>query len=94
VAVALSAGVVAAFVLMSRGAATVRLSVVTEPPGATLSRDGVQVCDKTPCEVLTAPHETVELVAVKAALRGNARLTAERDQRVSIRLTAAGEAPK
>jgi hypothetical protein len=73
-------------------AAAIRVSVVTEPAGATLSKDGFQVCDQTPCEVTAAPNETFELTAVKGALRGVAKVLAQRDQRVSIRLT--GSAPR
>jgi len=70
-------------------AATIRLSVVTEPPGATLSKDGFQVCDQTPCEVTAAPNETFELSAVKGTQKGVAKVLAQRDQRVSIRLSTA-----
>jgi eukaryotic-like serine/threonine-protein kinase len=75
-------------------ATTIKLKVVTEPPGATLSKDGFQVCDKTPCEVLASPNETLELVAVKDALSGKAKVLAQRDQSVSIRLLGAKKPPK
>jgi serine/threonine-protein kinase len=70
-------------------ATQVRLSVVTEPPGATLTKDGFQVCDKTPCEVMAAPNETLELEATKDTLSGKAKVLAQRDQSVSIKLAGA-----
>ena len=73
---------------------TVKLSVVTDPPGALLTKDGFQVCDRTPCEVLAGPNETLELVAVKDALSGRAKVLAQRDQSVSIRLVGAKKTPK
>jgi eukaryotic-like serine/threonine-protein kinase len=70
-------------------ATQVKLSVVTEPPGATLTKDGFQVCDKTPCEVLAAPNETLELEATKDTLSGKAKVLAQRDQNVTIKLAGA-----
>jgi len=70
-------------------ATQVKLAVVTDPPGATLTKDGFQVCDKTPCEVLAAPNETLELEATKDALSGKAKVLAQRDQNVSIKLVGA-----
>jgi hypothetical protein len=67
----------------------VRLDVLTEPAGATLSKDGFQVCDETPCEVMADPNETLVLEAKKGALKGTAKVLAQRDQRVTIRLAAA-----
>jgi serine/threonine-protein kinase len=72
---------------------SVKLSVVTDPPGATLSKDGFQVCDKTPCEVLAGPNETLELLAVKDALSGKAKVLAQRDQSVTIKLQSAVRKP-
>jgi hypothetical protein len=68
---------------------SVRLAVVTDPPGAMLSKDGFQVCDKTPCEVTAAPNETLELEATKGGLSGKAKVLAQRDQNVSIKLVGA-----
>lgn len=65
----------------------VRLDVVTEPAGATLAKNGFQVCDETPCEVLASPGETLELEAIKDKLRGSAKVLAQRDQKVEIRLS-------
>ncbi|HEY3493583.1 MAG TPA: protein kinase [Polyangiaceae bacterium] len=67
---------------------SIKLSVTTDPAGATLSKDGFQVCDKTPCDVLAAPNETLELHAVKEAFTGRAKVLAQRDQNVSIKLAA------
>jgi serine/threonine protein kinase len=71
----------------------VRLAVTTEPAGATLLKDGFQVCDRTPCEVTAAPNETLELEAVKGAQKGKAKVLAQRDQSVSIKLLG-GTGPK
>jgi serine/threonine protein kinase len=75
-------------------ATVVRLAVSTEPPGATLFKDGFQVCDVTPCEVTAAPNETLELEAVKGPSKGKAKVLAQRDQNVSIKLAAAATSPK
>jgi serine/threonine-protein kinase len=72
-------------------ASAIRLDVASEPTGATLSKNGFQVCDSTPCEVLAAPNETLELEASKGALKGAVKVLAQRDQRVTIKL--AGAAP-
>lgn len=71
----------------------IKLAVTTEPAGATLSKNGFQVCDATPCEVLAEPNETLQLEAVKNTLRGKAKVLAQRDQKVSIRLAGAPARP-
>jgi eukaryotic-like serine/threonine-protein kinase len=73
--------------------AGIRLSVTSEPEGATVLKNGFQVCDSTPCEVLAAPNETLELEGKKGALRGKAKVLAQRDQKVLLKL-AGGAAPK
>jgi eukaryotic-like serine/threonine-protein kinase len=70
-----------------------KLDVVTEPAGATLTKNGFQVCDQTPCEVMAAPNETLELEARKGTMKGSAKVLAQRDQRVSIKLASAPRAP-
>jgi serine/threonine protein kinase len=75
-------------------ATVVRLAVSTDPAGATLLKDGFQVCDTTPCEVTAAPNETLELEASKGPLKGKAKVLAQRDQNVSIKLTGAGGGAK
>jgi hypothetical protein len=64
----------------------IRLDVSSEPSGATLLKNGFQVCDATPCEVLAAPAETLEFQALKGALKGSAKVLAQRDQKVVIKL--------
>ena len=71
----------------------IRLDVSTDPPGATLMKNGFQVCDSTPCEVLAAPAETLEFQASKGALKGTAKVLAQRDQKVTIKLVAANTGP-
>ncbi len=75
-------------------ASSIRLAVSSDPSGATLSKNGFQVCDSTPCEVLAAPNETLEFEAAKGALKGSAKVLAQRDQKVTIKLAGAAQAPK
>jgi hypothetical protein len=70
----------------------IHLAVSSEPSGAILLKNGFQVCDSTPCEVLAAPAETVEFQALKGALKGTAKVLAQRDQKVSIKLVGAAPA--
>jgi serine/threonine-protein kinase len=74
--------------------ASIHLSVETVPAGAVLLKNGFQVCDSTPCEVLASDNETVEFEARKGALRGKAKVLAQKDQRVKISLAGAGAAAK
>jgi eukaryotic-like serine/threonine-protein kinase len=71
----------------------VRLDVSSDPTGATLSKNGFQVCDSTPCEVLATPNETLEFEAAKGSLKGSAKVLAQRDQKVTIKLAGPGVAP-
>jgi len=68
--------------------ASVRIDVATIPEGAVLLKNGFQVCDTTPCEVLATPNESLELEARKGKLRGNAKVLAQRAQSVEIKLVA------
>ncbi|MEO8906051.1 MAG: serine/threonine-protein kinase [Polyangiaceae bacterium] len=70
-------------------AIAIRLDVSSDPTGATLLKNGFQVCDSTPCEVLAAPNETLEFQALKGALKGTAKVLAQRDQKVTIKLLGA-----
>ena len=88
-AVPTSSAVVSATVTPTTG---IRLEVVTEPIGATLLKNGFQVCDATPCEVLAGPNETLEFQATKGPLKGAAKVLAQRDQKVTIKLFGAGPA--
>jgi len=72
--------------------AAIHLAVVSEPSGAILLKNGFQVCDATPCEVLATAAETVEFRAVKGALKGTAKVLAQRDQKVTIKLLGAAAA--
>jgi eukaryotic-like serine/threonine-protein kinase len=71
----------------------VKLEVVTEPPGAMLMKNGFQVCDSTPCEVTAGVNETLELSGEKGALKGKAKVLAQKDQKVTIRLVAPVSGP-
>ncbi len=67
----------------------VTLDVSTVPEGAILQKDGFQVCDSTPCELLVEPGEAVTLTAEKGSARGEAKVLAQKDQEVTIRLKTA-----
>jgi hypothetical protein len=71
----------------------VKLAVETTPSGAMLYLNDAQVCDKTPCEVLVEPNQTVELEAKLGARSGKTKVLAQRDQKVPIRLTAPAAHP-
>jgi hypothetical protein len=66
----------------------IRLDVSSQPVGATLLKNGFQVCDATPCEVLATPNETLEFQATKGTLKGSVKVLAQRDQKVDIKLSA------
>jgi hypothetical protein len=72
----------------------VRLDVHTVPEGAVLFKDGAQVCDRTPCEVLADPDETLELEARKGVARGKLKVLAQNEQKVTITLVAAPPVPR
>jgi len=72
----------------------IRLDVSSEPTGATLSKNGFQVCDSTPCEVLATPNETLEFEATKGGLKGSAKVLAQRDQKVTIKLSGGAPAKR
>jgi hypothetical protein len=69
-------------------AAEVHVHVVTDPAGATLAKGGFQVCDATPCDLVVARNEALELEAKKGALRGQAKVMPQQDQDVTIKLVA------
>jgi serine/threonine-protein kinase len=66
----------------------IRLHVVTEPPGATVSKGGFQVCPATPCDLQVARNEGVALEAQKGALRGQMKILPQESQTVTIPLVA------
>src|SRR3954468_3388669 len=67
---------------------SVTLEVQTDPPGATLMKNGFQVCDATPCQITANVNETFELSGEKGPLKGKAKVQAQKDQKVSIKLAA------
>jgi eukaryotic-like serine/threonine-protein kinase len=73
---------------------SVTLEVQTDPPGATLMKNGFQVCDATPCQVTASVNETFELSGEKGPLKGKTKVQAMKDQKVSIKLAAPVAAPK
>lgn len=74
-------------------AAPVVLHVTTSPSGAVLMKDDFQVCDSTPCEVLAEPNETLVLTAQLGGRRAQAKVLAQRDQKISIALPVPASKP-
>jgi serine/threonine protein kinase len=72
----------------------VTLHVVTEPAGAVLLKAGFQVCDQTPCDIVVARNDPIELEARKGNLKGGARILAQHGQAVTIALAGAPPKPK
>jgi hypothetical protein len=66
----------------------VKLEVVTDPPGAKVLKNGFQVCDASPCQVNATVNEALELLAQKDAMTGKAKVLAQKDQTVTIKLAA------
>jgi serine/threonine-protein kinase len=66
----------------------VKLTVETDPPGASLEKDGFQICPETPCEISVIRNEGIELTGKKGSLRGQVKIMPQDDQTVSLKLTA------
>ncbi len=71
------------------GAQPITLHVTSTPSGALVRKNGFQVCDATPCDVLSTPNESLVLTAELAGKRGEAKVLAQREQTVSITLKGA-----
>ena len=65
----------------------VRISVTTDPPGAVVMKDGFQVCEASPCDVMAAPHETLEITAELGKQKGSKKILAQQDQAITIALS-------
>ena len=65
----------------------IRLAVTTDPPGAVIMKDGFQVCEASPCEVIAAPNETLELTAELGKRKGSKKVLAQNDQSIAIKLS-------
>src|SRR5690606_40941261 len=74
--------------------APVVLHVTTTPSGAVLFKDEFQVCDSTPCEVLAEPNETLVLTAQLGGRRAQAKVLAQRDQKITITLPTSASKPR
>jgi serine/threonine protein kinase len=72
----------------------VKLHIVTEPPGAVLLKAGFQVCDATPCDIVVARNDPIELEARKGNLKGAARILAQHAQAVTIAMVGPQPKPK
>ena len=49
-------------------------------------KDGFQVCEASPCEVIAAPNETLELTAELGKRKGAKKVLAQKDQAIAIKL--------
>jgi hypothetical protein len=63
------------------------LHVVTDPPGALVKKGGFQVCDASPCDVIANPNEALDLSAEKGDQRAAAKVLAQREQTVTMKLS-------
>jgi serine/threonine protein kinase len=64
----------------------IRISVTTDPEGAVLLKSGFQICDTTPCDFYAKINEGLELEARKDKLQGTAKVLAQKEQSVHIKL--------
>ena len=69
-------------------ATTAHITIVTDPPGAVVTKEGFQICDTTPCEIDVQRDDRLTLEAKKDKLKGSAKVLANNDQTVNIKLTA------
>jgi len=70
------------------------IHVSTTPPGAVVLKDGFQVCDASPCDVLVEPGKGVTLSAKLGSKIGAAKVMAQREQSVTIALGGGGTRPQ
>ena len=70
------------------------IHVSTTPPGAVVLKDGFQVCDASPCDVLVEPGKGVTLSAKLGSKIGAAKVMAQREQSVMIALGGGGTRPQ
>lgn len=64
------------------------LRISSEPSGAVVKKDGFQVCEATPCELKVEQGEAVSLSAELGKAKGEAKVLAQADQGVMIKLVA------
>jgi len=65
------------------------LSVVTDPPGARVKEDGVDVCDSTPCEIAYEGLDVAKehkLMLLRSGYRAETRTAKAAEGRVSVKL--------
>jgi tRNA A-37 threonylcarbamoyl transferase component Bud32 len=72
----------------------VRLHIVTDPPGAIISKQDFQVCEATPCDLTVTRNDRLELTARKGAMRGEVKLLPQSDQTLTIALATPAAKPK
>lgn len=66
----------------------VQLRISSQPTGAVVKKDGFQVCEATPCELRVEQGEALSLTAELGKAKGEAKVLAQSDQGVSIKLIA------
>ena len=64
-----------------------KVTVETDPPGASVKNDGFSVCASSPCELVVKPGEKLLLTAEKGELKGELKVQALRDETFKIALS-------
>ena len=77
----------------------VKVRINTEPEGATVKEDGVELCSSTPCDILykgqdADPSREHKLTFVRPGYRVEARAVKAGDTPLSVKLTKAPEVPR
>jgi serine/threonine protein kinase len=77
----------------------VKVRINTEPEGATVKEDGVELCSSTPCDILykgqdADPSREHKLTFVRPGYRVEARAVKAGDTPLSVKLTRAPEVPR
>jgi serine/threonine protein kinase len=79
--------------------AIVKVRINSDPDGASVKEDGVELCGSTPCDILykgpdADPAREHKLTVVRPGFRTEARTVKAADSPVSIKLTKAPDAPR
>jgi serine/threonine protein kinase len=79
--------------------AIVKLRINTDPDGASVKEDGVELCGSTPCDILykgadADPAREHKLTFVRPGFRPEARTVKASDTSVAIKLTKVPDAPR
>jgi serine/threonine protein kinase len=89
-----TATVAATATALSPSSTLVKMRVVTEPDGASVKEDGVEMCSSTPCDILyrgadADPAKEHKLTLVRSGYRTETKTVKVGDSPVTVRLVAA-----